>query len=541
MAIIKQNISYGKNKPQRAFYGKEPLTAMYYKPDAETDPQLVYFYGEGTPGLRYDKNEGGKLMAYGFTGDPDNPYLMDFSKCGGEVDIPATTYEFGAEPQNTIYKVTEVGQYAFRNNSTIQTAKVEANVVIVGDNAFHGCSTLTRITFGDNVEEIRNGAVNNCANLEVITLGQGVKTIGGWAFAFNPKLTTITIPASVISLGGNVFEDCFGLVSINSYAKLSEVPSGMCYGGSNDVMLLESVTFRGGEITKIGEGAFYNCVKLNSIDHYATTEPIVNLSNVQEIAGSAFYNCKGITNLHIGKKFKNAESTSFVGCTNIQTLTIPCALTARGTSSAPTLADISKGTVSKLTITAGENYATDVTDRTYTEVKNGFGDIDRTLPIGGLMTELVIDFEGYANGKYNIADEAFLGCPNLKKVTLKNVRLMGKRVFRYCNSLETASIDIGSSSELIGEDTFESAGLIILKLYGNNAIGDKVFRFSSNLTTVYIPETIVSIGSEAFAYCPKLKDIYYSGTSFEWNYMTKGTDWDKETGQYTLHTDWKYN
>ncbi len=541
MAVIKQNIALGKNKPQRAFYGQEPLTVMYYKPDAETDPQLVYFYSKGTPGLRYDKNEGGKLMAYGFTGDPDNPNLMDFSKYEGEVDIPATTYEFGAEPQNMIYKVTEVGQYAFRDNSTIQTAKVEANVVIVGDNAFHGCSTLTRITFGDNVEEIRNGAVNDCVNLEVITLGQGVKTIGGWAFAYNPKLTTITIPASVISLGRNVFEDCFGLVSIDSYAKLSEVPTGMCHGGSNGTMLLESATFRGEKITKIGEGAFYNCVKLNSIDRYATAEPIVNLSNVQEIARDAFYNCKGITNLHIGKKFKNAESTSFVGCTSIKTLTIPCALTARGTSSAPTLAYISKGTVSKLTITAGENYATDVTDRTYTEVKNGFGDINHTLPIGGLMTELVIDFEGYANDKYNIADEAFLGCPNLKKVTLKNVRRMGKGVFRYCNSLETASIDIGSLSTLIGEDTFESTGLIILKLYGNSAVGDKVFRFSRNLTTVYIPKTIVSIGSEAFAYCSKLKDIYYSGTSSEWNSMAKETDWDKETGQYTLHTDWEYN
>lgn len=533
MAVIKQNISYGENKPERAFYGKEPLTAMYYKPDAETDPQLVYFYSEGTPGLRYTKGDSEDFLTIG-----DNKGF-DFSEQGGALVTPAITYEYG--DTNTIYKVTKMADHAFQGNTTLTSAVVDGNVTNIGDNAFNSCSHLKTITVGNSVETIANGGVNNCENLESIILGKKVREIGDWAFAFNPKLKIMTIPSSVISLGRNVFEACFGLVSIRCSAKLSEVPTGMCHGGSTDTdtMLLESVNFR--SVKKIGEGAFYNCVKLKNINNRTSEASLVDLSDVQEIAGNAFYNCKGITNLHIGKKFKSAESTSFKGCTGIKTLTIPCALTARGTDDVPTLAYISKGTVSKLTITAGENYATDVTDRTYTEVKNGFGDINHTLPIGGLMTELVIDFEGYSNDKYNIADEAFLGCPNLKKVTLKNVRRMGKRVFRYCGSLETASIDIGSFSELIGQDTFESAGLTTLKLYGNNSIGDKVFRYSSNLTTVYIPKTIVSIGSEAFAYCSKLKDIYYSGTSSEWNSMTKGTDWDKGTGQYTLHTDWKYN
>lgn len=537
MAVIKQNISYGENKPQRAFYDKKPLTAMYYKPDAETDPQLVYFYSEGTPGLTYTKGNSENSLTIG-----DNKGF-DFSGHGGALVTPAITYEYG--DTNTIYKVTEMADYAFKGNTTLTSAVVDGNVTNIGDNAFNSCSNLKTITVGNSVKTIADGGINNCGNLESITLGKNVQEIGTWAFAFNPKLTTIEIPSSVISLGRNVFEACFGLVSIRCSAKLSEVPTGMCHGGSTDTgtMLLENVRF-GGIIKKIGEGAFYNCVKLNNIDNYTSEASLVDLSDVQEIAGNAFYNCKGITNLHIGKKFKSAESTSFKGCTGIKTLTIPCALTARGTDDVPTLAYISKGTVSKLTITAGENYATDITDRTYTEVKNGFGDINHTLPIGGLMTELVIDFEGYANNKYNIADEAFLGCPNLKKVTLKNVRSMGKGTFRYCKSLETASIDIGSFFGLIGENTFEYSGLKELKLYGDNSIGDKVFKNSGNLTTIYIPKTIVVIGSEAFAGCP-IKDIFYSGTASQWNAMTKGKNWDGHEGEtsvpYTLHTDWKYN
>ncbi len=535
MAVIKQNISYGKNKPQRVFYGQEPLTAMYYKPDAETDPQLVYFYSEGTPGLTYTKGNSENVLTIG-----DNKGF-DFSEQGGALVTPAVTYEYG--DTNTIYKVTKMADHAFQGNTTLTSAVVDGNVINIGDNAFNSCSNLRTITVGDSVETIANGGINNCENLESITLGRQVQEIGGWAFAFNPKLKTMTIPSRVKSLGRNVFEACFGLVNIYCNAKLSEFPLGMCHSGNDDTkkMSLESVTF--GSVKKIGEEAFYNCVKLNNINNSTSERSLADLSDVQEIAGNAFRNCAGITNLRIGKEFKSAESTSFKGCTGIKTLTIPCALTARGTSSEPTLADISKNTVLKLTITGGEDYFADTNDKTYTEVKNGFGGSTDPLFSGGSMTELVIDFEGYSNNKYHIADEAFLGCPKLKKVTLKKVRPMGKRTFLYCGSLETASIYMNFG--VIGEDTFKDSGLKELKLYGANSIGDKVFRNSVNLTKIYIPNTIAYIGNEAFAGCPNLKDIFYSGDNFEWGYTTKGTNWDgfegTENKPYTIHFNYKYN
>lgn len=537
MAVIKQNISYGENKPQRAFYDKKPLTAMYYKPDAETDPQLVYFYSEGTPGLTYTKGNSENFLTIG-----DNKGF-DFSGQGGALVTPAITYEYG--DTNTIYKVTEMADHAFKGNTTLTSAVVDGNVANIGNNAFNSCSNLKTITVGNSVETIVYGGINNCENLESITLGKKVREIGDWAFAFNPKLKIMTIPSSVKSLGRNVFEACFGLVSIDCGAKLSEVPIGMCHRGSDDTkkMSLETVWFRS-IIKKIGEAAFYDCVKLKNINNRTGEVSLVDLSDVQEIAGKAFYNCKGITNLRIGKEFKSAESTSFEGCTGIKTLTIPCALTARGTDDVPTLADISKDTLSKLTITGGEDYATDAGDYTYTEVKNGFGGSTHPLSVGGSMTELVIDFEGYSGNKYKIADEAFLGCMNLKKVTLKKVRIMGKGAFQYCGSLETASIYIGGSSELIGQDTFQNSGLTTLKLYGDNAIGRRVFRYSGKLTSVYIPKTIVVIGDGAFAGCP-IKDIFYSGTAREWGYIQKGANWDGYEGTedkpYTIHFNYQYN
>lgn len=38
-----------------------------------------------------------------------------------------------------------------------------------------------------------------------------------------------------------------------------------------------------------------------------------------------------------------------------------------------------------------------------------------------------------------------------------------------------------------------------------------------------------------FTGCSGLKDIYYTGTESEWNAISKGTYWNSNTGNYTIH------
>lgn len=267
MAVIKQNISYGKNKPQRAFYGQEPLTvkpltAMYYKPDAETDPQLVYFYSEGTPGLTYTKGNSENVLTIG-----DNKGF-DFSGQGGALVTPAITYEYG--DTNTIDKVTEMADNAFQGNTTLTSAVVDGNVTNIGDNAFNGCSNLRTITVGNSVKTIVNGGINNCENLESITLGDNVQEIGTWAFAFNPKLTKITIPDSVRQMGKNTFQGSYTLkeIEFTANSNLTTIPEGMCYGndGTKDVKMQLEKIYIPPSITEIGANAFFNCPSLREVD-----------------------------------------------------------------------------------------------------------------------------------------------------------------------------------------------------------------------------------------------------------------------------------
>ena len=53
-------------------------------------------------------------------------------------------------------------------------------------------------------------------------------------------------------------------------------------------------------------------------------------------------------------------------------------------------------------------------------------------------------------------------------------------------------------------------------------IGKSAFSYCSNLTTITIPTTVISIGASAFGSCTSLTEITYNGTTAQWDSITKG-------------------
>ena len=67
------------------------------------------------------------------------------------------------------------------------------------------------------------------------------------------------------------------------------------------------------------------------------------------------------------------------------------------------------------------------------------------------------------------------------------------------------------------------------------SIGKHAFRGCTSLTSVVIGDGVTSIDAFAFAFCASLTDIYYTGTATEWSAVTKGSNWNYNTGAYTVH------
>ncbi len=67
------------------------------------------------------------------------------------------------------------------------------------------------------------------------------------------------------------------------------------------------------------------------------------------------------------------------------------------------------------------------------------------------------------------------------------------------------------------------------------SIGDNAFNNNRTMSSVEIPSSVKSIGAGAFADCGNLMRITFGGTKAEWNAITKGADWDSNTGNYTVY------
>ena len=187
------------------------------------------------------------------------------------------------------------------------------------------------------------------------------------------------------------------------------------------------------------------------------------------------------------------------------------------------------------------------------------------------------------NGATNIGTNAFLGCTNLMRVTLGNgAKNIGKRAFWKCTSLTSVTIGNGTKSiddSVFGDcynltditipDSVESisgtalsdtawydnqpnglvyAGQVFYKYKGRMpsntsvtlregtlGISDDACYDCAGLTSITIPDSVTNIRSRAFSYCTRLTSITFNGTKAQWNAIPKGSSWNSNTGNYTIH------
>ena len=90
------------------------------------------------------------------------------------------------------------------------------------------------------------------------------------------------------------------------------------------------------------------------------------------------------------------------------------------------------------------------------------------------------------------------------------------------DGVEITAVTIGYTFDTIGEHTVKYT-------YTGNSIkitsdGKEGFAFQNctNLTSIVIPDSVTSIGSNAFSLCKSLTTIKYTGTVAQWKEITRG-------------------
>lgn len=137
-------------------------------------------------------------------------------------------------------------------------------------------------------------------------------------------------------------------------------------------------------------------------------------------------------------------------------------------------------------------------------------------------------------GVTSVGNYAFNDCGNLTSVVIaKSVTNIGRYAFYRCADLTSIVIPEGVVS--IGDNAFDHCtSLINVTIPGGVISIGAIFPNCSNLTNVDIPKSVASI-AVAFWNCTSLTNINFDGTMAQWNAITKASNWDLNTGEYTVH------
>lgn len=117
------------------------------------------------------------------------------------------------------------------------------------------------------------------------------------------------------------------------------------------------------------------------------------------------------------------------------------------------------------------------------------------------------------NGNLSVTDE--LNINGVKVATMHDLEIVRQKIAKIVNK----SITIITEKDLDGV----------------TSIGIYAFYYCTSLTDITIPGSVTRIGERAFSYCTSLKSITFQGTMAQWSGISKGANWNANTGNYTIH------
>ena len=234
-----------------AFYGSSSLTRVYIPASViyidenafmSASGYVIYCEAAEKPYTwgEYWNNTGCEVVwGHGFATPEDMYYYELKEDIYGDVYASLTGYG-GSYSTITVpthingYKIREIGNYAFSNNTLIRSVSIPEGIEYIGTYAFVGCSNLERVYFPTTLYRVDNYAFSDCTSLNHIFFTEGLREIGCYTFN-NTALTDVYLPDSVEMIESCAFSNCEDLIGIS-------IPASTTYMGSHAFRGSYSVT-----------------------------------------------------------------------------------------------------------------------------------------------------------------------------------------------------------------------------------------------------------------------------------------------------------
>lgn len=189
--------------------------------------------------------------------------------------------------------LSSIGDQAFYGCSKLQQVSRITNLKKIGNQSFEGCLSLRNIYFADSLLEIGDRAFFSCYNLENVYLSNCLQKLGSAAFANCPSLKSFEIDEANLHF------------SSDKYGILYNKDKTILYSAPN----LENIRYTMPQsVAIIDDYAFYgNKIKLLKLS-----------PNLKRINQSAFQNCSFIPEITLPSSLTTIEQYAFANCDSLK-------------------------------------------------------------------------------------------------------------------------------------------------------------------------------------------------------------------------------
>jgi hypothetical protein len=360
-----------------------------------------------------------------------------------------------------------------------------------------------------------------------VEVPEGIKYIAEDAFRGNTSIRFVKIPNSALELENNAFRDCKNLEAVLISEKLNTLGLNVFYNtaenlaiyGKTNVKKLFGVDFH--YVGYAGSDFYYNegglLVSNGVLLSYTSSASDVEIPDgVLVIHNQVFKDKTGLRGVTLPEGLAAIEYSAFRNCSGLRYVVLPASLTTLGDRAFYSCANLKAAFVNEGLTGIGEyvffGTHTDFTTygtpsalhiSGYRFLYFGAPELNRSDSDWEIVKGVVLKYSG----------------PGGAVAVPEGVEIISRRVFE--DRTDITAVTLPDSLRILDDRALYNSGITDITLpEGLLTIGDSAFYGSGNLKTAYVPDSVTSIGANAFWYTNTNITITVNAGSIAHGYFT---------------------